>query len=671
MLLIGADIETHPIRPGMLAPKVVCGSWDDGERSWVELGKDAGPRLIQILDNSNAHLIYHNATFDLLCWCAEDTAFLQPIFDAYDTGRVRCTMVRQMLLDVALGMRKFRTAADGTATRSTYSLADLVRLYFNEDLPKEDTWRLRYGLLDGVPVEQWPPEATSYAIRDSVEARRVFLAQEKEMIEHFGDVLPNEKEQQQAAWALHLMEAWGIRAEKAYVDKFLDNCREKIQEMQDALKDTGIFKADGSRTMSEIRRRVVASLTKQGVQVPMTEPSARFPEGQVSTDKETLEMTDDENLHILAESMTYAKHLGQWGPVLQAAQDRPVCCRYNPLVDTGRTSCSGGEGQEGTNFQNPPRKGDVRPALVPRAGWVYVFNDADTIELRAHAQNCLELLGWSRMAEMLQRQYHEGGPDLHLILAASILGVSTQEAQQRMLAGDREMDDARQFAKIPNFGFPGGLGAPTFVTYAARQMSKAQFNKWFGETHIQRIQFAQHIRELWFETFPENREYFYIIGGMVDGQYGGNIQQLKSGRRRGRVSFTAAANGFFQGRVADAMKEVLWVLAWECYLGKIYGSSKISPLKGSRPFIFLHDEPGTECPEATAYERSIRQQEITVEVLNKWMPDIPCTSTAVITRRWYKGAKPVKVDGRLVPSRPQSIDNKTIWVHDVLKNSNT
>jgi len=201
----------------------------------------------------------------------------------------------------------------------------------------------------------------------------------------------------------------------------------------------------------------------------MTAPTEGFPEGQVQTDKDALELTDDPDLHILAHQMTFEKHLGQWGPVCRAAVHRPVCARYDPMQETGRTSCSGSEGQEGTNFQTPPRKGDVRPCFRPRDGWVFCSTDADTIELRAHAQNCLEMVGWSKMADALVEQHATGGADLHLRLGAALIGMSLDEAVAKKKEGDDEVVFARQFAKIPNFGFPGGLGAETLIAYAAGQ----------------------------------------------------------------------------------------------------------------------------------------------------------------------------------------------------------
>lgn len=695
------DTETFLIQTGNLTPPVVCLSTAERQANAItttlELKHQGIASFRRLIRES--FVIAHNAPFDGAVLSGDSPELIFDIFDAYEKGTICNTITLQKLIDVALGERDFRRRGS-RVTKTTYALEDLVELYYGEKIQKEDTWRLSYGLLADISIERWPPSARTYAIFDAYHALRVWEAQQRLIREKWGE-LPNQLEQQRAAWVLYLMSTWGIRAEKERVDYFVSHCEEEIRKMHvrllyclhcgrprsehqfgnscrmpvcvltDGFENSGLFKDDGSRTMSEIRRRVVEACQRQNVQVPYTDPSPKFPQGQVVTDKDTLLETDDPLLHVLAEQMTFAKHLGQWGPVLRAAEKRPVCCRYEELRETGRTASSGSEGQEGTNIQNPPRKGDVRPAIVPRPGYVYCSTDADTIELRSHAQNCLELVGWSRMAERLVLQAKSKGPDLHEVLGAAIVGIDPLEFQARRKAGDVDMNDARQFAKIPNFGFPGGLGAETFVAYAAAQLSREAFAKWFSNDRERAVMKAKHLRLVWFDTFPENRLYFEKVGRMIDRNKGyGTIQQLMSRRYRGHVRFTAAANGFFQGRVADAMKDILWRLAQECYTGRETRpdgriSGNLSVLFGSRPVMFLHDEPILEHPEVTAHERAERQRTIVVETLSRWLPDIPCTSSAVLMRRWHKGAEPLYVNGKLVPVKPMKSDTgKVLWVAD-------
>lgn len=739
---VGVDVETHKIQRGNLTPPLVCVS--EATRTGQTFDnnlylRDHGGLAVfrRLLYDPTALIVIHNAPFDLGVACNEEPSLIFPIFDAFAEGRICCTITRQKLIDIAFGMRKFRRYA-GKVTKATYDLGELIALYYNEVVQKKDTWRTSYALLDNIPLERWPPSAKLYAMYDAVLHTRAWEAQEHLIEKAFGGELPNQLEQQRTNWVLHLMSIWGIRAEKSRVDYFVKHCEEEIGKMRERLcetcircgesreqhndiycaglpreegdvdppgfKNTGIFRLENKqyvRTMVEIRRRVVTSFTRRGLQVPMTDPSPRFPGGQVSTDKDTLEQTDDPYLHVLAESMTFDKHLKQWGPVLRAAVVRPVCCRYEILVETGRTASSGSEGQDGTNIQNPPRKGDVRPAIIPRAGWVFCSTDADTIELRAQAQNCLELVGWSKMAEAIVDQFRNGGPDLHERLAGNLVGVPAIDVQQRRRAGDVEMGEARQFSKVPGFGLWGGLGAETLVAYAAAQLSRKMHKRWFGLTREEQIKKARWIREVWFDTWPEAYPYFDIVGKQIDRKKGyGTIQQLMSRRIRGEVRFTAAANGYFQGRVADAMKEVLWRLGYECYTGRCStcwargceacNDTGQSVLFGSRLSMFLHDEPILEHPEATVAVRAERQRQIMVEVLNRWMPDVPCTSSAVLMRRWQKGAEPGflcgcgKLNGKkrcacggvgqLVPVKPikilSGVDDegkeqfKVQWIHD-------
>jgi hypothetical protein len=511
------------------------------------------------------------------------------------------------------------------------------------------------------------------------------------------------------------MSMWGIRADPRRVEYFEEHCRREIAKMHAALYDclhccktkeqhvpggggcatfenTGIFKWNKakrkpSRVMQAIRNRVAAACQKQQMAVPMTDPSPKHPQGQVMTDKDTLLLTDDPDLRVLAEQMTFDKVLNQWGPVLRAACVRPVVCRYDSLMETGRTSSSGSEGQEGTNIQNPNRKGDVRPAIIPRDGWVYVSTDADTIELRAQAQNCIEMVGWSKMAQAIIDQFYNGGPDLHERLAGNLINMAAEEVRRLRKLGDIAANDGRQFAKIPGFGLWGGLGAETLIAFAAAQLSRKQFLKWFGPTRDEQLKKAKWIVMVWKETWPEAVVYFDKVAKMVDRKSGfGTIRQLMSGRIRGGVTFTSAANGFFQGRVADAMKGILWRLGQECYTGREtdkHGklTGRASCLMGSRPVMFLHDEPILEHPERYVDERAERQRVIVVETLSVWMPDVPCTSSAVAMRRWQKGAEAGYLCGcgafggkptvcacgskpQLVPTKPLKKDDKILWVYD-------
>jgi hypothetical protein len=289
------------------------------------------------------------------------------------------------------------------------------------------------------------------------------------------------------------------------------------------------------------------------------------------------------------------------------------------------------------------------------------------------------------MADAINEQFYHGGPDLHVVLGAGVAGISKSEAHRLHNEDDVAFANVRQLSKHGNFAFCGGAGAPMFVVMARG------FGIKLGNSPEEELARSSFLREVWFQTWPEEHPYFKIIGDMVSmgrrrqkaTQLRGTIRQLISGRIRGEASFTAAANTFFSGRVADAMVEILWRLADECYTGRcttqhIHGGASSlctyagrTIIEGSRPIAFLHDEPLVEHPEdGSESDRAERQRQVVVETLNKWIPRVPCTSSAVLMRRWQKGSKQLFVGGKLVPTKPLKIvgedgREKVKWIHDV------
>src|SRR5206468_3423384 len=106
-----------------------------------------------------------------------------------------------------------------------------------------------------------------------------------------------------------------------------------------------------------------------------------------------------------------------------------------------------------------------------------------------------------------------------------------------------------------------------------------------------------------------------------------------------------------------------------CYL------DPTSPLYGCRPVIFLHDEIIMEIPfsfePARASAAAKRLQQIMVERMQAWLPDVPAKASPVMMKRWYKGAKPVyDANKNMIPSMPKvekmpDGSKKTKWVPDV------
>jgi DNA polymerase family A/3'-5' exonuclease len=638
MPLFTFDCESHLIKPGCAAPRMVCISTASESGKTQLLDRVAGLRSMKaVLEDKSVIVIGHNVFYDLGLCCAEDPATFVPlVFKAFDDFRIRDTIIRQQLIDIATGNLKYRLDEETqTYVKTGYTLADLVLRILGRVLPKEDTWRLKYALLDGVPISEWPADAKKYAVDDAVATREVFLKQQELILAEgaVNGVIPTEERATRDAWSLWLMSAWGVRTDGEAVAKLKAELEAEQVEANKKLQGTGIIKPKGdgwSRDMKEIYKRVRAGYEAQGLQVPTTES------GRVSSAYESLVDCLDPDLAVLADAAGGAKLLNTYVPVLESGALVPINARFNVLVESNRTSC------EKPNLQNLPRKSNSRTCFTARPGYVYASVDYDTIELRALAQSCLDLVGNSEMAEALRR-----GEDLHLSLAADFLGISREDAVRRYEEGDSEVADMRQMVKPANFGFPGGMASDSFVEYA----------KGYGYDLDRGL--SKRLHEQWFRTWPEMRAYFEYVSRIVGKAGQGTVVSPRSGFVRGGLTFTQLSNHYFQSLTATGAKDALWHVSRECY------SNPSSALWASRPVVFVHDEIITEMPEDRASDAAELQAKIMVDVMSKWIPEIPIKAGPVLMRKWHKGAKAVRINGRLVPSRPEEIDGKIKWVADL------
>lgn len=709
MRIIAFDTETHLIRPGCPTPKMVCLSFAEyldpevdvpefaseehlerEEPIWRHPKSEApiDPRRLRVgllnprlgvaemrawLLDLNVTIVGHNTRFDLAVCTQEDPTLLPLIFQAYEEGRILDTMVRQQLCDIATGDMKYHEDEDtGEVKHTEYGLDKLSYRLNRRWLAKEDTWRKKYALLDGVPLTSWPEAAARYALLDAIVTLDIHGAQDRLA----GGPIINSEEQHRADWALYLMSLWGIRTDRKAVAELKKELEQRYAEQMTSLRPSGLIRhsparlfkngprkgqmkeEENTRDMTAIRALVSKCYTDKGLAVPMTENEDK---PQVSTDRKTLKNSGNPYLKILAEIGVTAKLLQTYIPILEGGTLYPINCRYNVLVETGRTSASG------PNLQNPPRKpSTVREAFIPRPGYVFGFADFSGIELCTLSQVCLEWFGYSEMADALR-----AGQDLHLALAADMIGITYEEAKKREKEGDTEVAHYRQQAKPANFGFPGGMGGPSFKEYSE------------GYDIFLTEEQAKELKDAWLRKWGVMRKYFDRIAKLVD--IGDPIQQLYTNRLRGGVTYCAAANGFFQGLAADGAKRALWFVARECYLENpweeipdpISGTCHKgrTALFGCRPVLFIHDEIGMEIPfdeknPKAASDAAHRLSAVMVAAMKFYVRDVPVKAEPVIVRRWYKGAKAVYENEVLLPCKPVTETGadgkkKTLWVKDM------
>jgi len=572
------DCETYLILPGCLTPKMVSCAID--EVLYHHTSPSLEGVVVDILTNHNA--VGHNITFDLAVLCRWRPSLLPLVFGALEEGRVHCTMLREQLIQIA----------EGTYNSHQLSLAGLVKKYHGEDIShtKSDGWRLKYSLLDDVPIDQWPEEAVEYAVDDTRWTRAVYDEQEGFP---FGD---QEAAQLRAAWSLHLMSVWGLRCDPEAVKALRARLEADVEEHREMLTEARVLRPGGSKDLKRVRELV--ELAYKG-DPPKTS------KGNTATSADVLEKSGCPILRGLAAISTSKSELNKDIPVLESGTRHPVCARYNVLVRSGRTSC------RAPNLQNLSRRPGVRECFIPREGRVFISVDFDSLELRTWSQACLDICGYSTLAHEYQKN-----PDFdpHLYTAASILKTTYEELLSRRQ--DKEAKRYRSLSKIPNFGLPGGMGPASLSEYAY-----ASFRIEISEGE------ARELTDIWKITYPEHEQYFRHIREVSET---GTLVQLRSDRIRGGVGYCDAANSYFQGLAADGCKESLWRASKACYI------DKDSPLYGSNLVVFVHDEIIAEVPFEGYRDAAAELIKIMEESMQIYTPDVPIRASATAMRRWSK-----------------------------------
>jgi DNA polymerase I-like protein with 3'-5' exonuclease and polymerase domains len=615
MELLAIDTETALIAPGLQAPPISCVTWAAAEGEGilhVSVSKDL---VEEALRDKDIMLVGHNIAYDMLCIMSEWPELLPEVFQAYDDDRIFDTMIAEKLLDIGAGCYRYLRLKDVTLKRG-YSLADVARRYLKKDLDK-DTWRLKYGELRDVPMVDWPEGAIQYAVEDARVTFDVQAAQaaRNERISASEFLVDLPRQCRSALW-LKLTSAWGIHTYGDKIEELKVRTEQEYERLKDFLLEKGLVRVDGSRDTKKAKQLMIKAMGGE-------DNCEKTDKGGVKLDEDACKASGEPILEAYAEFGSFKTVMSKDLPMLEGGKEAPIHTRFEELLETGRTSSSS------PNIQNIRRFPGIRECFVPRAGMVFVDADYSGLELHCLAQVCIELLGWSRLGDSLN-----AGKDPHSQVAATILCISYEEAILRKKAGDPLFDDARQTGKVANFGFPGGLGISSLVDFARKT-----YNVKITEED------ARQLKAYWFETFPEMREYFRIIGSGIDDDENIGIWQVFSKRFRGRCRYTQACNTLFQGLGADATKAAGWLIAKACYL------DKNSVLYGSRICNYVHDQFILESPEELGHECAEELVKLMVAGALPWLPDVPPrVGDPILSRFWSKKAKPVyDARGRLIP----------------------
>ncbi len=677
MQVIGWDTETYPIQAGLAAPKGVCLTWCDGKNKGIVPMAEGLPWFRARLEARDTILVAHNAAYDWGIMAAEDHTLLPLIFRAVEEGRLTCTKIREKIIANASGELKFEwNDLNEKFTKSRFDLATLVKKRFyvsmsgkkkEEKEDAEDPWRKRYCELDNVPIVLWPKEAVDYALDDAVWALKLYFEQEK--IAGVGSTIPGEVHVCKTALALGFLRIWGVRTDGDAVAELKAELTAEYVRWLSVAQDHGLVRRDAkcSRDMKAIYAHVTKVYTGFKLGVPLSESGKT-----VSTDRETLtfakhdklprdqivfgERCVDVGLKAVSEVVRLQKQLTTYIRILEKGTVTPITPDYNEMVETFRTSCAK------PNVQNQGRGGGVRKCYIPRLGWIFAFCDYDTLEMRTLAQTCLDnpKIGFSFIAEAINKDR-----DLHLDLATEQLNVSYEEAELRHKAGDKVVEDVRQGCKIGNYGMAGGMGPDAFIDYS----------RGYGVemTKPRAVQIHGLFRQRWKEMVPYFEHVSSLVGTAGEAQY---VVHPRTGMIRGKVGYTALCNFYFQHLAAVGATAALYAAVKEMYVPGSMPDGSDSELYGCRAWLFNHDEIGMEIPYAAfGVERSHRAakrlQAVMIEVMKIYTPGVKIGATVAMARRWYKGAKPIVVDGFLRPVKPIQVpvkdkpgEFKTNWIVD-------
>jgi hypothetical protein len=658
-MLIALDTETYLIEPAQQAPRMVCGQFcSPGKEPIVVSREQALLYFEEYLDDPTIDFVFVNAPFDLMVMAQARPSLLPQIFQAFDDERIYDVATRQKLMDIAAGEYTYwRTKG--------YSMKRLAQRLLDRDIAKgDDTYRLRYSELDGVPLDQWPPEAVEYALGDPVHTLDIFLAQEAELEEDGAQcILEDQHRQCRADFALKLASAWGLRTDRHGIERLREECEQVMAVLERGLIDCGFIeekilksgKNKGQRRLTKKKRPVQEAMAKVvGDKAKLTPKGKEYEKEHgespvkvefrgtgeygedgyelgtwdieglqyISIDKEACADSGDPDLMNYSEYAQTSTFLRGHVTSMWAGIETPIHTRYEVLLETGRTSSSD------PNVQNVRSKEGARECFKPREGNCYIGIDVDRAELHTLAQVCHELFGHSTLGEALNKGY-----DPHTGLGATLAHCSYEELAAALERQDYDAQEKRKWAKPANFGLPGGMGVRGFRAYAKFQYGLVLS---YGE--------ADRIVNGWKVQWPDIADDYlgWIRTLMNDDNYA-VIKHFYSNRIRGRTRYCAAANGFFQGLSADAIKDALYHISKRCYV-----EHPGSALYGCRIVNEVHDEIILEAPLDIASDAAYEARDLLVERYNTWTPDYPVKSTPVLMDVWSKKAQSlVGADGRL------------------------
>lgn len=330
---------------------------------------------------------------------------------------------------------------------------------------------------------------------------------------------------------------------------------------------------------------------------------------------------------------------------------------YDPLKETGRSSSFGGDLYPSCNIQQI--NAIIRKAYRAREGYYMLSTDYGSMELVTAAQTCLDMLGYSTLADKLNKGY-----DVHAYLGAQI-ALRKDEVFGKLLEEDQTLIDDpdkvyqlfmdtkktdedffkkyRSLAKPVGLGFWGGLGAKTFI-----QTAKTIYG-----VIIESEAEAKELKAIWQEVFPEAKAYFptvtqnyrdptmsfnYIDEEGKEKTWQKYMYKSPYGMLRRNCDYTQIMNGLaLQTPGGEGAMTSMWMITRESF-----DPSKNSVLLDNYiPYGFIHDEELGDVKQGKEYEVSVRVSELMLEGFKYVCGDVKIKAEPALMTHWNKKAESV------------------------------
>lgn len=578
------DTETWPILLARKAPKIVCLQAQMADR---------GPRIstfVEAIEHEMHDVLKHdrivgyNTSYEAIVTSAAIPSLIQPWFEAYADRRVR---------DCRLAAQLFEIGHGSYSEWKGWSMDAVASRLLPGFVSHKTDVQVRYWEVDHLGVHQWPDEFKRYALEDV----RVTADLDKRIPDQM-----DETHQAQAAFALHLTSCWGVRTDKGRVEALERQLVEDFETADIECKKIGLVRSDGTKNMTKVQEIVDESWRKQYGEAPPRTKSGK----SISTERVVLQGCKNPMLDPYIRRQRAEKGLTTYIPFMRRGTREPICFNFKPLVETGRSSSFEPNGQNIYAF------GGFRPCFVPRPSRKFVVADYSINELRCLAQVQYNWFKRSTLGDVIKR-----GGDPHTELGAEIFEMSVEELEEGLEQGDSRARLARNTAKGPNFGLPGGMGASGLRNYVMRNTGKR------GDPIILTVEECARHKRIWSRKWPEMNDYFEKVRGQ-----NGFATVVGTGMKRGGMPFCANCNFHFQALAAAGFKRAHFEVARRQY------TDPKSALWGTRSWLALHDELFLEAPEDRAEAAARELEEVMTSEMEKLTPDVPAKVDAKVCDCW-------------------------------------